>query len=134
MNRAYVSRKAMGTLTLHDCAYVVVEDFHQLLGPSVHVHGCAELLSHLGKTCKKCSPRFLGCLEEPNRGRTRGPHWRAPVPGFKNGQGFFSASLIYAYYLRGMERCQLPLPSKVLALDRDDRNSFSWYGTSISWY
>lgn len=45
----------MGTLTLHYCTYVVVEDLHQLLSPSVHVHGCAELLSHCSKTCNKCA-------------------------------------------------------------------------------
>ena len=62
------------TLTLHYCTYVVVEDLHQLLSPSVHVHGCAELLSHCSKTCNNCAAHFLGCLEEPNSVRRRGPH------------------------------------------------------------
>lgn len=51
------------TLTLHYCTYVVVEDLHQLLSPSVHVHGCAELLGHCRKTCNNCAAHFLGCLE-----------------------------------------------------------------------
>ena len=61
------------TLTLRYCTYVVVEDLHQLLSPSVHVHGCAELLSHCSKTCNNCAARFLGCLEEANSVRRRGP-------------------------------------------------------------
>lgn len=56
----------MGTLTLHYCTYIVVEDLHQLLSPSVHVHGCAELLSHCSKTCNKCAASFLVCWEELN--------------------------------------------------------------------
>lgn len=45
--------RPVGTLTLHYCADVVVEDLHQLLCPSVHVHGCAELLSHRRESCIK---------------------------------------------------------------------------------
>lgn len=48
------------TLTLHYGAYVVVEELHQLLSPSVHVHGCAELLRHLGEACEKRAARLPG--------------------------------------------------------------------------
>lgn len=64
------AKPAARTRTLHYCTYVVVKDLHQLLGPSVHVHGCAELLSHGSKTCKK----LQSASWESSRA-SRGLHW-----------------------------------------------------------
>lgn len=56
-------RKPSGPLTLHNCADVVVENLHQLLSPSVHVHGHAELLRHCCKSWNTYAAGSLSCSE-----------------------------------------------------------------------
>lgn len=71
--------RPMGTLTLHYCADVVVEDLHQLLRPSVHVHGCAELLSHRRETCSKGQVVSLAAWKKQPE-QERRAHWGALRP------------------------------------------------------